>query len=195
MATSSPASTAAKLRLGSFVDRLAAARGEGGTTCISVFVRAGHPAHLDRMRKTIRDEISVSAQIKSRQTRGAVQASLRALQAHLVQVGARLPPHGLALFACADAAQVAAGVHEAPLREPLRRTRYWCDSAFDLEPLRAQLADGAKLYGFAVVSGTGAMLAEVSGARQRVVASWGERIPPKQSNGGQSAARFSRSRI
>ena len=175
--------------------RLEGVRGTAGTTCISVYVAAEHPAQLSKMSQTLLREMTAAAQIKSSATRHAVQASLRALRAHLQRMRS-LPPEGLALFACADDASgsVGCGVTWVTPIKPVRRTRYWCDSSFDLAPLRDSL-QAHDTYGYVVVGGDGALLATQRGAETRVLASWSVSLPKKHGRGGQSALRVARSRI
>lgn len=163
-----------------------------GTTMLTLLMPP-RAATLDQFRKTVRTEMGVSVQIKSRTTRSRVQKALRMLQAKLATINS-LPETGLAVF-CGSPLSTGRDVLEVIVPPtPLKASVYRCDKVFYTQPLREQLVSGTP-FGFAIVTGYDALFAIVRGTEHEVCGKWSCHTPKKQKKGGQSSQRYQRQRI
>src|SRR6056297_3414983 len=146
----------------------------------------------------VTQEHSEAANIKSKQTRTAVQDALTSIKDRLRYYDTRPPENGMVLFSGAiDAGggrtNMVTKVLESP-PDPVESFRYHCDSDFLTEPLENMLADKG-LYGLVVLDRREANVGWLTGKRVAPVKSASSLVPGKQRKGGQSAQRFARLRL
>lgn len=173
--------------------KLAKFRGKG-TQLISLYI----PPKADRssVMGQITEEISQSSNIKSPQTRKNVQGALRKINNYLKVIDFKIPPTGLVVF-CGNVSENEGKTDiklfkVVPVKE-LRTKRYWCDSAFHLDPLQEMLAP-SEVYGLITMDKREATIAVLLGKRYIIVDKLTSQVPGKIRAGGQSAHRFERLR-
>jgi peptide chain release factor subunit 1 len=146
----------------------------------------------------VTQEHSEASNIKSKQTRTAVQDALKSLKDRLRYYDTYPPDNGLVLFSGAvDAGGGQTDMVTEVLEDPpqaIQSFRYHCDSHFLTEPLEEMLADKA-LYGLIVIDRREANVGWLRGKRVEPVKSTSSLVPGKQKKGGQSQKRFERLRI
>ena len=146
----------------------------------------------------VTQEHSEASNIKSKQTRTAVQDALKSLKDRLKYYDVYPPENGMVLFSGAvDAGggqtDMVTEVLESP-PDPIESFRYHCDSHFLTEPLQEMLGDKG-LYGLVVLDRREANVGWLKGKRVEPVKSASSLVPGKQRKGGQSAQRFARLRL
>jgi len=146
----------------------------------------------------VTQEHSEAANIKSKQTRTAVQDALTSIKDRLRYYDVFPPDNGLVVFSGAvdtggGQTKMVTEVLESP-PEPIQSFRYHCDSEFLTEPLENMLADKG-LYGLIVLDRREANVGWLKGKRVEPVKSASSLVPGKQRKGGQSAQRFARLRL
>jgi peptide chain release factor subunit 1 len=146
----------------------------------------------------VTQEHSEASNIKSKQTRTAVQDALKSLKDRLKYYDTYPPENGMVLFSGAvDAGggqtDMVTEVLESP-PDPIESFRYHCDSHFLTEPLQEMLGDKG-LYGLIVLDRREANVGWLKGKRVEPVKSASSLVPGKQRKGGQSAQRFARLRL
>ncbi|NGM68168.1 peptide chain release factor 1 [Natronolimnobius sp. AArcel1] len=146
----------------------------------------------------VTQEHSEAANIKSKQTRTAVQDALTSIKDRLRYFDTYPPDNGLVLFSGAvdsggGRTEMVTKVLESP-PQPVTSFRYHCDSDFLTEPLEEMLADKG-LYGLVVLDRREANVGWLKGKRVEPVKSASSLVPGKQRKGGQSAQRFARLRL
>jgi len=146
----------------------------------------------------VTQEHSEASNIKSKQTRTAVQDALSSIKARLKYFDTKPPENGVVLFSGAvdsggGRTEMVTEVLENP-PQPIESFRYHCDSAFLTEPLEHMLADKG-LYGLIVLDRREANVGWLRGKRVEPVKSASSLVPGKQRKGGQSAQRFARLRL
>ncbi|ELY94040.1 peptide chain release factor aRF-1 [Natrialba taiwanensis] len=146
----------------------------------------------------VTQEHSEAANIKSKQTRTAVQDALTSIKDRLRYFDTFPPENGIVLFSGAvdsggGQTEMVTRVLESP-PQPIESFRYHCDSDFLTEPLEEMLADKG-LYGLVVLDRREANVGWLRGKRVEPVKSASSLVPGKQRKGGQSAQRFARLRL
>lgn len=135
----------------------------------------------DVVRKMVRSELATSRNIKSKQTKTAVEGALRQILTHLPE---QLPPQGLAVYASED--RLVMIVPEMPLKTG----DYLCAKQFLVDGVRALFREKrSKIWGWLWWSGKDAAYQDTS--MQRPITLKREGGGNKRHNkGGQSANRF-----
>lgn len=146
----------------------------------------------------VTQEHSEASNIKSKQTRTAVQDALTSIKDRLKYYDVHPPENGMVIFSGAvDAGggqtDMVTEVLESP-PDPIQSFRYHCDSHFLTEPLAEMLGDKG-LYGLIVLDRREANVGWLKGKRVEPVKSASSLVPGKQRKGGQSAQRFARLRL
>src|SRR6056297_333497 len=143
-------------------------------------------------------EHSEAANIKSKQTRTAVQDALTSIKDRLRYYDTYPPENGIVIFS--GAIDTGGGQTDMVTRtlesppEPVESFRYHCDSDFLIEPLEHMMADSG-LFGLIVLDRREANVGWLKGKRVEPVKSASSLVPGKQRKGGQSAQRFARLRL
>jgi len=167
-----------------------------GTQLVSIYVPEDR--QVSDVVAHVTQEHSEASNIKSKQTRTAVQDALKSLKDRLKYYGTYPPENGMVLFSGAvDAGggqtEMVTEVLESP-PDPIESFRYHCDSHFLTEPLQEMLGDKG-LYGLVVLDRREANVGWLKGKRVEPVKSASSLVPGKQRKGGQSAQRFARLRL
>ncbi|CAI48226.1 peptide chain release factor aRF-1 [Natronomonas pharaonis DSM 2160] len=167
-----------------------------GTQLVSIYVPEDR--QISDVVQHVTQEHSEAANIKSKQTRTAVQDALKSLKDRLKYYDTFPPDRGMVLFSGAvDAGggqtDMVTEVLESP-PDPIQSFRYHCDSHFLTEPLQEMLGDKG-LYGLVVLDRREANVGWLKGKRVEPVKSASSLVPGKQRKGGQSAQRFARLRL
>jgi peptide chain release factor subunit 1 len=166
-----------------------------GTQLVSIYVPEDR--RISDVAAHITQEHSEASNIKSKQTRTAVQDALTSLKDRLKYYDTP-PENGMVLFSGAintggGQTDMVTRVLESP-PDPVESFRYHCDSAFLTEPLEHMLADKG-LFGLVVLDRREANVGWLKGKRVEPVKSASSLVPGKQRKGGQSAQRFARLRL
>ncbi len=143
-------------------------------------------------------EHSEASNIKSKQTRTAVQDALTSIKDRLRYYDTFPPEKGMVIFSGAvdsggGQTEMVTEVLESP-PQPIESFRYHCDSDFLTEPLAEMMGDKG-LYGLIVLDRREANVGWLKGKRVEAVKSASSLVPGKQRKGGQSAQRFARLRL
>ncbi|MFW5958697.1 MAG: peptide chain release factor aRF-1 [Natronomonas sp.] len=167
-----------------------------GTQLVTIYVPEDR--QISDVVEHVVQEHSEAANIKSKQTRTAVQDALTSIKDRLRYYDTFPPENGLVLFSGAvDAGggqtDMITRVLESP-PDPIQSFRYHCDSEFLTEPLEAMLGDKG-LYGLIVLDRREANVGWLRGKLVEPVKSASSLVPGKQRKGGQSAQRFARLRL
>ena len=146
----------------------------------------------------VTQEHSEASNIKSKQTRTAVQDALKSIKDRLKYYDVYPPKNGMVIFSGAvdsggGQTDMVTEVLESP-PDPIESFRYHCDSHFLTEPLQEMLGDKG-LYGLVVLDRREANVGWLKGKRVEPVKSASSLVPGKQRKGGQSAQRFARLRL
>lgn len=166
-----------------------------GTQLVSIYVPPDR--QISDIVAHVTQEHSEASNIKSKQTRTAVQDALTSIKDRLRYYD-NPPENGMVLFSGAISTgggqtdMVTRVLEEPP--EPIQSFIYHCDSAFLTEPLEAMLGDKG-LYGLIVLDRREANVGWLKGKRVEPVKSASSLVPGKQRKGGQSAQRFHRLRL
>ncbi|WP_121741456.1 peptide chain release factor aRF-1 [Natronorubrum halophilum] len=167
-----------------------------GTQLVTIYVPDDR--QISDVVQHVTQEHSEAANIKSKQTRTAVQDALTSIKDRLRYYDTYPPENGLVLFSGAvdssgGRTEMVTRVLESP-PQPVESFRYHCDSDFLTEPLEHMLADKG-LYGLIVLDRREANVGWLKGKRIEPVKSASSLVPGKQRKGGQSAQRFARLRL
>ncbi|WP_075937245.1 peptide chain release factor aRF-1 [Halosegnis longus] len=167
-----------------------------GTQLVSIYIPEDRL--ISDVAAHITQEHSEASNIKSKQTRTAVQDALTSLKDRLKYYDVRPPENGMVMFSGAinsggGQTDMITRVLESP-PDPVESFRYHCDSAFLTEPLEHMLADKG-LFGLIVLDRREANVGWLKGKRVEPVKSASSLVPGKQRKGGQSAQRFARLRL
>ncbi|WP_440770660.1 peptide chain release factor aRF-1 [Natronorubrum sp. DTA28] len=167
-----------------------------GTQLVTIYVPDDR--QISDVVQHVTQEHSEAANIKSKQTRTAVQDALTSIKDRLRYYDTFPPENGLVLFSGAvdssgGRTEMVTRVLESP-PQPVESFRYHCDSDFLTEPLENMLADKG-LYGLIVLDRREANVGWLKGKRIEPVKSASSLVPGKQRKGGQSAQRFARLRL
>ena len=166
-----------------------------GTQLVSIYVPPDK--QISDIVAHVTQEHSEASNIKSKQTRTAVQDALTSIKDRLRYYKSP-PDNGMVLFSGAidsggGQTDMVTKVLENP-PEPVQSFRYHCDSAFLTEPLEEMLMDKG-LFGLVVLDRREANVGWLKGKRVVPVKSASSLVPGKQRKGGQSAQRFARLRL
>jgi peptide chain release factor subunit 1 len=167
-----------------------------GTQLVTIYIP--EDKQISSVVAHVTQEHSEASNIKSKQTRTAVQDALTSIKDRLRYYDVYPPENGLVLFSGSISTgggqtEMVTRVLESP-PEPIQSFRYHCDSAFLTEPLENMLADKG-LYGLIVLDRREANVGWLKGKRVEPVKSATSLVPGKQRKGGQSAQRFARLRL
>ncbi|WP_455447776.1 peptide chain release factor aRF-1 [Natrinema thermotolerans] len=167
-----------------------------GTQLVTIYIPDDR--QISDVVQHVTQEHSEAANIKSKQTRTAVQDALTSIKDRLRYYDTFPPDNGIVLFSGAvdsggGRTDMVTKVLESP-PQPIESFRYHCDSDFLTEPLEEMLADKG-LYGLIVLDRREANVGWLKGKRIEPVKSASSLVPGKQRKGGQSAQRFARLRL
>ncbi|AFO57425.1 MULTISPECIES: peptide chain release factor aRF-1 [unclassified Natrinema] len=167
-----------------------------GTQLVTIYIPDDR--QISDVVQHVTQEHSEAANIKSKQTRTAVQDALTSIKDRLRYYDTYPPDNGIVLFSGAvdsggGRTDMVTKVLESP-PQPIQSFRYHCDSDFLTEPLEEMLADKG-LYGLIVLDRREANVGWLKGKRIEPVKSASSLVPGKQRKGGQSAQRFARLRL
>ncbi|NYB51204.1 MAG: peptide chain release factor 1 [Methanobacteriaceae archaeon] len=163
-----------------------------GTELVSVYIPPNK--QISDVVKHMREELSQSANIKSKQTKKNVQSAIEVIMQRM-KLFPKPPERGLVLFVGMipkggpGTEKMETYVFEPP--EPVQTYTYHCDSQFYLEPLQEILED-KEIYGLAVIDRKEATIALMKGKRIDIVKNITSGVPGKHKAGGQSQRRFDR---
>jgi peptide chain release factor subunit 1 len=163
-----------------------------GTELVSVYIPPNK--QISDVVKHMREELSQSANIKSKQTKKNVQSAIEVIMQRM-RLFPKPPERGLVLFVGMipkggpGTEKMETYVFEPP--EPVQTYTYHCDSQFFLEPLQEILED-KEVYGLAVIDRKEATIATMRGKRIEIVKNLTSGVPGKHKAGGQSQRRFDR---
>ena len=163
-----------------------------GTELVSIYIPPDK--QISDVVKHMREKLSQSANIKSKQTKKNVQSAIEVIMQRM-KLFPRPPERGLVLFVGMipkggpGTEKMETYVFEPP--EPVQTYTYHCDSQFFLEPLEEILED-KEIYGLAVIDRKEATIAIMKGKRVDIVKTLTSGVPGKHKAGGQSQRRFDR---
>ncbi len=144
--------------------------------------------------KHMRDELSQSANIKSKQTKKNVQSAIEVIMQRM-KLFPKVPARGLVLFVGMiprggpGTEKMETHVFEPP--ETVQTYIYHCDNQFFVEPLK-QIIEYKEVYGVIVVDRKEATIATLKGKRIDIIKHLTSGVPGKHKAGGQSQRRFDR---
>jgi peptide chain release factor subunit 1 len=163
-----------------------------GTELVSVYIPPDR--QISDVVKHMREELSQSANIKSKQTKKNVQSAIEVIMQRM-KLFPKPPEKGLVLFVGMiprggpGTEKMETHVFEPP--EPVQTYIYHCNSEFYLEPLQEILAE-KDVYALAVIDRKEATLALLKGKRIDIIKHLTSGVPGKHKAGGQSQRRFDR---
>ncbi len=181
-----------KYKLKRVLKELNEVRGRG-TELVSVYVPAGYD--LNKITTHISEEQGTATNIKSKQTRDAVIASLEKIIQHL-KLYDKTPVNGLAVFSgniSEREGQPDFKIWSVEPPVPLNQRLYRCDKEFVLEPLEEMVQDKDS-WGLVVMDRREANIALLKGKTIIPLVSTESMVPGKFRAGGQSAQRFAKNR-
>lgn len=160
------------------------------STCLISLYVPGTQGQVNVASETIKQELSLAANIKSKETRKAVKDALTKIQNAFRN--ASFPVNGLVFFAGTSPA----GKMECRVVKPPQPVvfSYRCDKQFIVHVLEAMLIQGP-LIGVALFDGKSLVVGECQDARRTIFCKDSVRVPKKHGRGGQSANRFARQRV
>lgn len=173
------------------LDELSQKRGRG-TELVSVYIPPDR--QISDVVKHMREELSQSANIKSKQTKKNVQSAIEVIMQRM-KLFPKPPEKGLVLFVGMiprggpGTEKMETYVFEPP--EPVQTYIYHCNSQFYLEPLQ-EILEEKDVYGLAVIDRKEATIAILRGKRIDIVKHLTSGVPGKHKAGGQSQRRFDR---
>lgn len=173
------------------LEELSQKRGRG-TELVSVYIPPDK--QISDVVKHMREELSQSANIKSKSTKKNVQSAIEVIMQRM-KLFPRPPEKGLVLFVGMipkggpGTEKMETYVFEPP--ETVQTYIYHCNSEFYLEPLQEILAE-KDIYGLAVIDRKEATIAILRGKRIDIVKHLTSGVPGKHKAGGQSQRRFDR---
>ncbi len=163
------------------------------TELVSVYVPAGY--NLNKVMDQVKQEQSLSQNIKSKTVRKNVIGALEKIIQHL-KLYKVTPGNGVAIFSgntSADdgAADIQLWAIEPP--EPIKQRLYRCGQNFVLDPLLETFKE-KEVYGLIVLDKSEAEIGTLSGKRIESLKHLDSIVPGKQRKGGWSQARYRRIR-
>ena len=158
------------------------------TTLLSLYIPPGRP--ISDVVNVLRQELSITENIKLKQTRNRVQAALSATIDRLVKIP-KVPPNGLVLFSGEndETGEMLTIVFEPP--EPINVFFYRTDKYFHTEFLEEMVAEN-DVYGLIIIERDEATIGLLKGNTIRVLDEIEGYIPGKHSRGGWSQRRYDR---
>jgi len=163
-----------------------------GTELVTVYIPP--EKQISDVVKHMREELSQSANIKSKQTKKNVQSAIEVIMQRM-KLFPKPPEKGLVLFVGMiprggpGTEKMETYIIEPP--EPVQTYIYHCDSTFFLKPLE-EIIEDKDVYGLAVIDRKEATIAILRGKRIDVVKNLTSGVPGKHKAGGQSQRRFDR---
>ncbi len=163
-----------------------------GTELVSVYIPPDK--QVSDVAKHMREEMSQSANIKSKSTKKNVQSAIEVIIQRL-RLFPKPPERGLVMFVGMiprggpGTEKMETYVFEPP--ESIQTYTYHCNSEFFLEPLQDMLGD-KDVYGLAVLDRKEATIAVLRGKRIDIIKILTSGVPGKHKAGGQSQRRFDR---
>ena len=163
-----------------------------GTELVSVYIPPDR--QISDVVKHMREELSQSANIKSKQTKKNVHSAIEVIMQRM-KLFPKPPEKGLVLFVGMiprggpGTEKMETYVFEPP--ETVQTYIYHCNSEFYLEPLQEILAE-KDVYALAVIDRKEATLAILRGKRIDIIKHMTSGVPGKHKAGGQSQRRFDR---
>ncbi len=158
------------------------------TVLLSLYIPPGRP--IADVMNMLRQELSITDNIKLKQTRDAVQRALTAAMDRLSMIS-KVPPNGLALFCGTDmqTGNFMCYMFSPPDKVPVYfyRTDKWFHTEF-LE----DMIEEREVYGIIIVERDKATLGLLRGNRLELLAEMEDYIPGKHQRGGQSQRRYDR---
>jgi peptide chain release factor subunit 1 len=141
----------------------------------------------------LRNELSESQNIKSKQTRKNVLSAIESILSRLKSFK-KLPENGVVFFVGhksigADQTEMVAHVIEPPM--PIQTFLYRCDSQFYTEPLDDMLVE-KEIYGLLLIDRRECTVGMLRGNRVELLKYMTSQVPGKHGKGGQSQQRFER---
>ena len=179
-----------KQELEELIETLSNIRGRH-TQLVSVLIPAKQNINL--VVRQLEAEKSTAANIKSHQTRDAVNDALEAIIRKL-KGSKQTPPNGLAIYAGnvsekEGVQDIKTWVYEPP--KPLNVRIYRCDQTFVIEPLR-EILQITEVYGLLVIDRQRATIGMLEGKQIKLIRNLTSGVPGKVRAGGQSSQRFHR---
>lgn len=166
----------------------------GATELVSLYIPPG--SNINDVKTQLSSELSLSSNIKSKQTRKAVLSAIEKTLAELKKYQ-KTPDKGLIIF-CGDVEQNPGKldteifiIENPPSPVPVRL--YRTEPRFVLDPLK-QMITPTNVFALISIDKNDAAIALLEGSSTRIMAKLSSLIPGKFKAGGQSAARFSRVR-
>ncbi len=158
------------------------------TTLLSLYIPPGRP--VSDVANMLRQELSITDNIKLKRTKDAVQTALSMALDRLSSFS-KVPPNGLVLF-CGRNYETGEDMCLAfSPPEPVPYYYYRTDKWFHLEFLEEMVAE-KDIYGLIIVERDEATIGILKGSRIEVLDDFMSYIPGKHSKGGQSQRRYDR---
>ena len=163
-----------------------------GTELVTVYIPPDR--QVSDVVKHMREELSQSANIKSKQTKKNVQSAIEVIMQRM-KLFPKPPEKGLVLFVGMiprggpGTEKMETYIFEPP--EPVQTYIYHCDSTFFLKPLQ-EIIEDKDVYGLAVIDRKEATIAILRGKRIDIIKNLTSGVPGKHKAGGQSQRRFDR---
>jgi peptide chain release factor subunit 1 len=163
-----------------------------GTELVTVYIPP--EKQISDVVKHMREELSQSANIKSKQTKKNVQSAIEVIMQRM-KLFPKPPEKGLVLFVGMiprggpGTEKMETYMFEPP--EPVQTYIYHCDSTFYLKPLQ-EIIEDKDVYGLAVIDRKEATIAILRGKRIDIIKNLTSGVPGKHKAGGQSQRRFDR---
>jgi peptide chain release factor subunit 1 len=172
------------------LEELQACKGKH-TELISLYVPPSK--QISDVTSYLKNELSESQNIKSKQTRKNVLSAIESIMSRL-KTFKKLPENGLVFFVGhksvgADQTQMVAFVIEPPLE--IQTFLYRCDSQFYLEPIETMLVE-KEVYGLLLIDRRECTVGILRGNRVELLKYMTSQVPGKHGKGGQSQRRFER---
>lgn len=161
------------------------------TELVSVFIPAGF--NVSTIVRQLESEKGTAANIKSKQTRTAVEDALERIIRELKNYR-QTPKNGMAVYSGnvsekEGVQDIQLWVYEPP--KPMNLRLYRCDQVFVIEPLKEML-EVEEVYGLLVIDRQQASIGVLEGKKIKVLRVLTSGVPGKIRAGGQSAARYGR---
>jgi peptide chain release factor subunit 1 len=179
-----------RYRLQQEIERISQYRGRA-TELVSLYVP---PTKLvSDVASYLRNELSQSANIKSKSTKKNVQSAVESILARLKTFKV-FPTNGVVFFV----GNVSMGSNQSKMEHvvleppvPIQTFRYRCESKFLVDDLRSMCV-GGKTYALIVIDRSDAAIGVLKDNRTTVIKEFYSLVPSKHHQGGQSAQRFER---
>lgn len=161
------------------------------TELISLYVPPDK--QLSEVTAYLKNELSQSANIKSKTTRKNVMGAIESILSRL-KAFKEVPQNGIAFFVGTittgpNQTEMVANLIQPP--KPLATFLYRCDSSFYLTPLEEQIAK-KPVYGLLLIDRRECTIGKLEGGLIEIIDYLTSRVPGKHDRGGQSQRRFER---